>query len=94
MTDIEIGYFLKLFNRNGYVLDFSTNDFDDFTRCSIGLPLCQYYGLSKGASLKAYCGEADANSIIKLFSDLMDYYESFFKDNCIEDNYKKIFGAA
>ena len=30
-TKIEIGTFLRLFNRGGYVLDFSTNDFDNFT---------------------------------------------------------------
>ena len=31
MDGIEKGGFLKLFNRGGYVLDFSTNDFDTFT---------------------------------------------------------------
>ena len=80
MTEIEKGYFLRLFNRGGYVLDFSTNDFDAFTLSSIGLALCQHYGLSKGASLTAYCGEADESSIVKLFSDLLEYYEAFCKD--------------
>ena len=36
MDQIEKGAFLRLFNRNGYVLDFSTNDFDVFTLESVG----------------------------------------------------------
>ena len=75
MNNIEKGAFLKLFNRNGYVLNFSTNDFNSFTMESIGVPLCQKYGLSKGASLTAYCSEATETDIIKLFSDLLEYYE-------------------
>lgn len=31
MTSVERSAFLKLFNRGGYVLDFSTNSFDIFT---------------------------------------------------------------
>lgn len=54
MDKIERSAFLKLFNRRGYVLDFSTNDFDIFTTESIGVPLCQKYGLSKGASLSTF----------------------------------------
>ena len=75
LNNIEKGAFLKLFNRNGYVLNFSTNDFNCFTMESIGVPLCQKYGLSKGASLTAYCSEATETDIIKLFSDLIEYYE-------------------
>lgn len=36
MTKQEEGIFLMLFNRSGYVLNFSTNDFDVFTTNSIG----------------------------------------------------------
>lgn len=75
MNNIEKGAFLKLFNRNGYVLNFSTNDFNCFTMESIGVPLCQKYGLSKGGSLTAYCSEATETDLIKLFSDLLEYYE-------------------
>lgn len=57
------------------MLNFSTNDFNSFTMESIGVPLCQKYGLSKGASLTAYCSEATETDIIKLFSDLLEYYE-------------------
>ena len=49
---IDKSAFLKLFIRNGYVLDFNTNDFDIFTTESIGVPLCKQYNLSKGKSLR------------------------------------------
>lgn len=39
-TKAEEGTFLMLFNRDGYVLNFSTNDFDVFTMNSIGEALC------------------------------------------------------
>ena len=91
MTEIEKGYFLRLFNRGGYVLDFSTNGFDAFTLSSIGVALCQHYGLSKGASLTAYCGEADETNIVKLFSDLLEHYEAFCKDKPGEDKYASVY---
>ena len=31
ITQSEIGTFMRLFNRSGYVLNFTTNDFDVFT---------------------------------------------------------------
>lgn len=37
ITKKEEGTFLMLFNRNGYVLNFSTADFDVFTTNSIGV---------------------------------------------------------
>lgn len=38
ISKTEISYFLRLFIRNGYVLDFSTNSFDIFTTSSIVSP--------------------------------------------------------
>lgn len=35
LSYIEKGYLDELFNRDGYVLDFSTNGFDEFTFQSI-----------------------------------------------------------
>ena len=58
ITKQEEGTFLMLFNRSGYVLNFSTNDFDVFTTNSIGEALCAKYGLSKGKSLIAYLNSA------------------------------------
>ena len=43
MTNKEKGAFLKLFNRGGYVLDFTTPDFNAFTLDSVGVALCQKY---------------------------------------------------
>lgn len=51
MTEIEKGLFLGLFNRGGYVLDFTTDAFDVFTKSSVGVALRSRYKLSKGKSL-------------------------------------------
>ena len=75
MTKQEEGTFLMLFNRSGYVLNFSTNDFDVFTTNSIGEALCTKYGLSKGKSLNAYLNSASYENRLKLLSDLFHYYE-------------------
>lgn len=75
MTKQEEGTFLMLFNRSGYVLNFSTNDFDVFTTNSIGEALCVKYGLSKGKSLNAYLNSASDENRLKLLSDLFHYYE-------------------
>lgn len=48
LSYIEKGHLDELFNRDGYVLDFSTNGFDEFTFQSIGIRLCEKYCLSKG----------------------------------------------
>lgn len=88
INNIEKGAFVKLFNRGGYVLDFSTPDFDAFTMNSIGVALCQKYGLSKGKSLISYTDEAGENEIIKLCTDLLQYYETLYPNyaNEIENN--------
>ena len=79
LTKIEIGTFLKLFNRGGYVLDFSTNDFDIFTMDSIGVALCERYKMSKGKSLIAYINDASDNDAAKLLKDLLEYYEEHYE---------------
>ena len=84
LTQIEKGVFLKLFIRNGYVLDFSTNDFDVFTFESIGVALCEKYQMSKGKSLTAYVSQSSDEKTIKLFKDLLKYYEENY-----EQEYKK-----
>lgn len=67
---------LKFFNQGGYVLDFSTAEFDSFTMEAIGIPLCHKYGLSKGRSLSDYAQEASDTEVIKLFDALFQHYES------------------
>lgn len=41
--NIDKGAFLKLFIRDGFVLDFTKPNFDAFTMNSVGVSLCQEY---------------------------------------------------
>lgn len=86
LTNVEKGALAKLFNRGGYVLNFTTPDFDTFTLSSVGVALCQKYKLSKGASLNKYISEASDIDTTKLLVDLFDYYELTFRE---EDNGSK-----
>ena len=85
------GTFLMLYNRGGYVLDFSTNEFDVFTTNSIGVALCDTYRMSKGKSLVAYLNKASDEDRTKLLSDLFSYYEENmeyeFNENYIDDSW-------
>lgn len=69
---------MSLFNRRGYVLDFSTADFDVFTMRSVGRPLCEHYGQSKGKSLNSFVNEASEADSQKLLLDLFEYYEAYY----------------
>jgi len=80
MDSMDKSVFIKLFNRDGYVLDFTTADFDTFTMESIGVPLCQKYRLSKGRSLIKYLYEASEENADKLLLDLLKYYETSFRN--------------
>lgn len=75
MDKYEKGAFVKLFNRDGYVLDFSTASFDTFTMESVGVAVCEHYKMSKGRSLNAFIQEADCSLADKLLLDLFKYYE-------------------
>lgn len=74
MENTDKGAFLKLFVRDGYVLDFTKPNFDAFTMNSVGVPLCQKYQFSKGRSLNNFATDANDDQVLKLFSDLMSYY--------------------
>lgn len=95
LGQFEKGLFMKLFNRGGYVLNFSTNDFDVFTMESIGMPLCEHYKQSKGKSLVSYINEATDEDAFKLLKDLLDNYEANYayeydktlEDECGNPNY-------
>ena len=87
-----MGTFLKLFNRGGYVLNFSTNDFDVFTMGSIGIALCDKYKMSKGKSLSAYVNEASEEDVIKLLKDLLDYYEENYKKEYMQETDGETYG--
>lgn len=92
MENREKGVFLRLFNRVGYVLDFSTAGFDVFTMNSVGVALCQKYKLSKGKSLIQFTNDADDGQVLKLFSDLIDYYETSYRQYKTETHDKDFFG--
>lgn len=74
ITKPELSSLIGLFNRGGYVLDFSSSAFDDFTKEVVGFRLTEYYGLSKGKSLVAFTEEGKESDIVKLFVALFDYY--------------------
>lgn len=78
ISNIEKGLFLSLFNRRGYVLNFSTAEFDVFTMQSVGRPLCEHYGVSKGKSLNSFVNEASEADSQKLLLDLFEYYEAHY----------------
>ena len=88
LSDIEIGTMVNFLNEGGYVLDFSTADFDAFTYKSIGVPLCETYRLSKGKSLIAYINDTKYEDKIKLLSDLIRYYELSSMKEHDEENRK------
>lgn len=92
MTNIEKGAFVKLFNRGGYILDFSTADFDAFTLDSVGVAVCQKYGLSKGKSLIAFIEETNEDDAFKLLSDLLTYYETQYNQFESETQQSDSFG--
>lgn len=77
----------RLFNQNGYVLNFSTPEFDRFTFDSIGMPLCEHYQLSKGKSLNAFIDGGDNLEVAKLLEDLLNYYSATYEDEA-KDNQK------
>ena len=78
LSNTEKGYFLKLFNRSGHVLDFSIAGLDAFTLDSVGVAVCSKYGLPKMQSLNAFVGEASGTKGAKVLLDLLEYYEAVF----------------
>lgn len=85
ITTKEKQIFIVLFNRNGYVLNFNTNDFDIFTTNSIGEALCAKYNYSKGKSLRMYLNNAFEENKLKLICDLFHYYEENMEYEYNED---------
>ena len=77
----------RFFNTGGYVLNFSTSAFDAFTYKSVGIKLCEKYGMSKGKSFEAFVDESNTKMIIMLVNDLLEYYE-VYKDE-FPDSIKK-----
>ena len=83
MNPIDKATFLKFFNDSGNVFDFTVSTFNTFCLESIGVELCIKYKLSKGKSLEAFSRECSEKELIKLYSDLICYYEN----NCVGHSY-------
>lgn len=94
MTSLERGKFVKLFNRGGWVLDFTTSDFDTFTMSSVGIALCAKYNLSKGKSLNKFIEDNADELADKLLLDLLKYYENSYEpfENETKDNMTDFLG--
>lgn len=81
----EINSLIAIFNKNGFVLDFSRSDFDNFSYKLIGLNIVSFYGLSGGKSLQAFIDEAKESDVIKLLVALFDRYSNV----CSEEEKKE-----
>lgn len=61
---------------------------------SIGVPVCEKHGMSKGKSLVAYISDASSDDVFKLLKDLFDYYEMHYEREYQEPNEDEYFGNA
>ena len=81
----ELDFVLKFFIQGGYVLDFSDDSFNLFTKQSVGVEVKEKYSeffLSKGKSLVKYITEdAKPEDAQKLLKDLLAYYELNIQGN-------------
>lgn len=89
IEDKDITPFINLFVRNGYVLNFTTDEFNKFTKSIVGIELCSIYRNSKGKSLVQFLHEAKEEDIIKLLIKLFEYYEndSFYENERQKDSH-------
>lgn len=87
MTKTEKGYFLRLLNRGGNIPGFNVDEFNAFTMSSIGIPLCEHYGVSKGKSLTRYVYEAGEEDATKLLLELLTNYEENYPHFHYETGY-------
>lgn len=84
ISHIERGVFIKLFVRDGGVLDFTINGLDSFTFAAVGVPICKRYQKPKGKSLTAFLDDCSDEQALGLLNDLMEYYETHFENEFTE----------
>ncbi len=89
IDSVDKGILSSFFNNGGYVLDFSTEELDRFSVDSVGVPICALYRLSKGKSLATFVNVGEKRKVIKLFDDLVRYYESKWADELEQNIVKK-----
>jgi hypothetical protein len=99
ITESDLKKFKKLFVHSGNVIDFyARDDFDDFTRQAIDLPLCQCYIGSKGFALASYLDDClDESKLLKLLEQLMLRYNEAgggFGDEKLQEECQNILGKA
>lgn len=67
--------FVDLLNESGYVLNFNSEQFSQFTKEITGVDLQERYGMSKGKSLEAFLADAPRNLSIPLLQGLMKEWD-------------------
>lgn len=72
------------FNSNGYVLDFTDATFAQFTIKSVGVSVQNKYGGSKARSLARFTCSEETNKVVKLYQDLIRYFEVKWADEVAE----------
>ena len=72
----EYRSFIVLLNEGGYILDFTNQQFSEFTKEITGIDLLEEYGLSKGKSLEEYLKQAARSSSLLLLRALMNEWEA------------------
>lgn len=73
LTPAEKKSIKNLFNNNGYVLDFSSEEFDNFTEECVGVRLIEYYNCSQRKAFEKYIDEAEFSKVIILIEELLKY---------------------
>lgn len=86
LSKTAIGNLVRLFDRGGYILDFSDASFDAFTASAVGIPIKAKYGLSKTRSLQEYLQDATETNATKLMLDLFEYYESKYQCEYLDED--------
>ena len=86
---VDKGILASFFNDGGYVLDFTTEGLDRFSVDSVGVPICAVYKLSKGKSLATFVNVGEKKKVLKLFDDLIRYYEDKWSEELQQDAVKR-----
>jgi len=86
---VDKGILSSFFNNGGYVLDFTTEGLDRFSVNSVGVPICAVYKLSKGKSLATFVNVGEKTKVLKLFDDLVRYYEDKWAEELQQNTEKR-----
>lgn len=76
---VDLRTLALFFNNGGYVMDFSTTEFDNFTESVMGIPIVTKYQTSKAKSLNQFFSEANDQEALQLLSALLEYFEQTYR---------------